>query len=151
MQLLLRLGLPAACLLACTEAQPALEPCPPRDAAAAPDIDGVYRYRSPIFALRGTITFARQGDRVSVLDTTYDNAADRALIGQAPLQGNFAAFTLAPSNGDTDYQAEVDFVFEDGAFCVTRFSDSNDDVGAEGSYRGTRIGRVPDAAVTDAR
>jgi hypothetical protein len=105
------------------------------------DVTGVYRYqgdRSP-FLLRGTITFEQTGDMVRVVDTTYDNANDRALEGLGTLVDNRLDIVLVPINGDLDYQAEITFLFSpDGATFCCGFSDTNDDAGPLGSYFGER-------------
>jgi len=117
--------------------------CPAVDPQASVEATGVYRYLSYEFALRGTITFEQQpGQRaVSVTDTSYDNAMDRALAGMATLQGNRLDITLAPRNGDTNYSAQVMFVFSDGGsrFCLLGFSDTNGDTGGIGSYLGSQV------------
>ncbi len=115
-----------------------LEPCPPADPDVEVAVAGVYGYYSQVFALSGTITFAQQGNRVSVLETTYDGADDRSLLGEAELAGNRLDMTLTPANGDTDYSADVSLIFDDGgaSFCLAQFSDTNDDAGGEGTYRG---------------
>ena len=79
---------------------------------------------------------------VRVTDTTYENAFDRALEGEGTLESNRLAITLVPKNGETDYSAEVLFLFgEDGeTFCV-EFDDSNGDTGPMGTYRGRRVTR----------
>lgn len=104
---------------------------------------GVYRYASPVFTLRGTISFApAEGAMVRVTDTTYDNAPrDRALTGTASLAGNRLDIALVPKNGDTDYTAQVAFVFSDEGrrFCVLGFSDTNGDTGGTGSFFGQRL------------
>jgi hypothetical protein len=108
---------------------------------AAPDVNGVYRYEGsgPPYFLRGTITFEQTGATVRVLDTTYDNAADRALEGQGTLVGNRLDILLVPRNGDPDYEAEITFLFSpDGDFFCCAFSDTNSDAGPLGSYRGER-------------
>ncbi len=89
--------------------------------------------------MSGTITFAQEGDTVRVVNTTYDFGSDRALEGEAQLQGNTLLITLVPRNGDTDYRADVTFVFSgDGdEFCVS-FSDTNGDAGELGSFVGVR-------------
>jgi hypothetical protein len=55
------------------------------------------------------------------------------------LVGNQLDLELVPENGDSDYSADVTLLFEDGggAFCLSQFTDTNDDRGGEGSYRGT--------------
>jgi hypothetical protein len=77
---------------------------------------------------------------VRITDTTYENSSDRRLEGEATLQGNRLDIQLVPQNGDTNYRADVLFLFsEDGnEFCV-EFSDTNGDAGELGTYRGTRI------------
>jgi hypothetical protein len=138
--------------------------CPAADPAASVLVNGRYRYASYQFTLRGSITFAQDAQPsgaqlVRVTDTTYDNANDRPLVGQATLQGNRLDIRLVPrtgndggdqsgddagsdaptgSGGRPDYDAQVSFVFyEAGArFCVLGFSDSNGDVGGSGSYFG---------------
>src|SRR5688572_7577888 len=120
---------------------PRLEPCAPADPDTSVAVDGIYDYHSPVFGLSGTITFAQEDDRVSVLETTYQPGDDaRSLVGEADLAGNRLDLTLVPANGDTDYTAEVSLIFEDGgqSFCLAEFSDTNDDVGGEGTYRGRR-------------
>ncbi|MEE9296728.1 MAG: hypothetical protein V3W34_17430 [Phycisphaerae bacterium] len=115
--------------------------CTPQDETAAPDVSGVFRYAAAEgFSLSGTIVFAQQGDTVRVLDTTYDFGTDRALQGEAQLEGNTLDIQLFPRNGDTDYRADVIFVFSDDGneFCVA-FSDTNGDRGDLGSFVGVRI------------
>ena len=94
------------------------------------------------FLLRGTITFEQDGTRVRVTDTTYENAFDRALEGEGTLEGNRLLITLVPRNGETDYSAEVLFLFGDegATFCV-EFDDTNGDAGPMGTYRGERLSR----------
>jgi hypothetical protein len=101
------------------------------------DVAGVYDYESPLWNLSGTITFAQQGNRVSVVETTYNHDA-RSLVGEADLEGNRLDVTLTPANGDTDYSAGVSLIFAEGGerFCLLQFTDTNDDYGGEGSYRG---------------
>jgi hypothetical protein len=115
--------------------------CGPEDPSASPNVAGTYRYASSRgFALTGTIVFAQTGRQVQVLETTYDNADDRSLMGAATLAGNRLDITLTPVNGDTDYDASVGFLFDEaaGSFCVTGFTDSNGDVGGAASYHGAR-------------
>lgn len=116
-----------------------LEPCVAADPDDEVEIAGTYSYASRVFRLSGTITFAQQGTRVSVLETTYDGVDARSLVGEADLAGNRLDMTLTPANGDDDYSAEVSLIFENGGadFCLARFSDSNDDVGGQGTYRGS--------------
>lgn len=117
------------------------DPCPQEDFQASVNVAGTYRYfGTRPFLLIGTITFEQEGDLVRVTDTTYENSGDRRLMGQATLQGNRLNILLVPQNGDTDYLADVTFLFsEDGnEFCV-EFSDTNGDAGELGTYRGTRI------------
>jgi hypothetical protein len=121
------------------------EEAPIRCAAVDPQASiiaaGVYRYASPEFALSGTITFAQEGSLVRVTDTTYDRGSDRALAGGATLAGNRLDVELTPKNGDTNYTAQVQFVFSDGGrrFCLLGFSDTNGDTGQEGSYLGALL------------
>ncbi len=115
-------------------------PCPAEAAAAVIAAQGVYRYERGLpgpYWLLGTITLEQSGDQVTVTGTTYDNANDRALVGLGTLVGNRLDITLVPQNGDLDYTADVTFLFGDGgaSFCVS-FSDTNNDVGPMGSYRG---------------
>ena len=125
--------------MACTRT-PERPECPPViDAGASVVVNGTYRYASPIFALRGTIDFAQQGELVQVTDTRYDNAPrDRSVVGTAALAGNRLDIRLVPKNGDTDYTANVSFVFTEGGrrFCVPQFSDTNGDTGGDGSFFG---------------
>ena len=115
--------------------------CATEDAGAAVDVNGVYDYRGDRapYLLRGTITFEQTGTTVRVLDTTYANVNDRRLEGEGTIVGNRLEITIVPINGDTDYEADLIFLFGDGGdtFCVS-FSDTNEDVGGMGSYRGTR-------------
>lgn len=114
--------------------------CPDEDPSASVDVAGVFRYfgERPLM-LSGTITFEQEGNLVRVIDTTYDFSGDRRLMGEAVLQGNRLTIQLVPRNGDTDYRADVTFLFnKDGdEFCV-EFSDTNGDTGGMGSYRGYR-------------
>jgi hypothetical protein len=115
--------------------------CPPEDPAAQVNVGGVYSYGGDSFyLLRGTITFEQEGDVVRVTGVTYENSGDRDLVGEGVLQGNKLPIVLVPKNGDTDYRAEVTFLFSnDGeSFCV-EFADTNGDTGGMGTYRGTRI------------
>jgi hypothetical protein len=117
-----------------------LPECTPFDAAARPMVAGTFRYDSLVFALGGTITFEQTEQTVRVVDTTYDHHDDRALQGEAPLDGNRLDIVLTPKNGDTDYSARVVLSFDatGDRFCLVSFSDTNDDVGNEGTYTGTR-------------
>jgi hypothetical protein len=106
-------------------------------ADAGPNVAGTYRYAGP---LRGTIALEQTGTTVRLVKTTYDNADDRPLVGEGTLSGNELRMRMVPENGDTDYEAQVRFVFDragDG-FCV-EFSDTNDDRGGLGSYVGRRL------------
>jgi hypothetical protein len=115
--------------------------CPAIDGAAAITAAGVYRYVSAEFALSGTITFAQEGSLLRVTDTSYDTGNDRSLIGSAALAGNRLDIVLTPKNGDTNYTAQVSFVFSDGGrrFCLLGFSDTNGDTGQEASYLGAQV------------
>jgi len=114
--------------------------CPGPDAGALVTVAGIYRYEgdSP-FLLRGTITFEQDGDTVRVTRVTYENSADRPLVGEGTLHGNRLDIGLVPENGDPDYHAQVSFLFgADGAtFCV-EFADTNGDTGPMGTYTGRR-------------
>ena len=114
------------------------ETCEGEDPDALVDVTGAYRYISRTFNLRGTITFAQTGTQVRVTETTYDNADDRPVVGDGDLLGNRLEMTLVPANGDTDYEADVGFLFDPDrrAFCLLGFSDTNGDVGGPGSYVG---------------
>lgn len=122
------------------------EPCVEENRSTEINVSGVFRYSVgdpldfSIPMLSGTITFAQEGDTVRVVDTTYDFAPGRALEGKAELEGNKLVIQLVPKNGDTDYVADIIFLFgEDGSeFCV-EFSDTNDDSGALGSFVGVRV------------
>ena len=123
--------------------QPDVE-CATHNENASPDVDGTYTYGGQISgnnpgSLSGTITFERDGDMVAVTDTTYNFGSNRKLSGTAMINGNRLEILLNPSNGDTDYQADVTFVFsEDGSsFCV-EFSDTNGDFGDLGSFTGVK-------------
>jgi hypothetical protein len=114
--------------------------CPAENPAAAVNaVAGTYRYSGDnLFLLRGTITFEQQNNMVRVTDTTYENSSDRRLRSEfTALQGNKLVAVLTPINGDTDYRADVTFLFsEDGRrFCVA-FSDTNGDTGDMGTYVG---------------
>lgn len=117
-------------------------PCATPDPAAQVEVNGAYRYSSSSsrYHLRGTITFAQAGSRVEVTDTHYDNARDRAVGGAADLLGNRYDVTMTPLNGDTNYTAQVSFVFGDGGknFCLLGFTDTNGDTGGLASYFGFR-------------
>jgi hypothetical protein len=115
-----------------------IEPCDATSPDAGVSAVGTYDYESPIWNLWGTITFAQDGNTVSVTEVTYNHPQARSLVGSADLEGNRLDITLVPANGDTDYSADVTLIFEDGGqrFCLLEFSDSNDDYGGEGSYRG---------------
>ncbi len=118
-----------------------LESCVTNEAHATFSVTGVYRYRAAeLFDLSGTITFAQEGDTVRVIDTTYDFVANRALTGIGDLEGNRLIITLVPRNGDTNYRADVTFLFSDDGdeFCVA-FSDTNADTGELGSFIGIRL------------
>ncbi len=126
-------------LLACVNGPMGSSDCPAEDPIAQVDVAGTWRYSgADIFKLRGTITFEQQGSQVRVTDTTYDNSGDRRLQSEfTPLQGNKLVIVLTPKNGDTDYRADVTFLFRpDGdRFCV-EFSDTNGDSGPMGTYTG---------------
>jgi hypothetical protein len=116
--------------------------CAAPDSAAQVQVGGSYQYASSShkFHLRGTITFAQTDAVVEVTDTFYENARDRALGGVGELRGNRYDVGLVPLNGETNYRAEVSFVFGDGGrnFCLLGFSDTNGDKGGLGSYYGFR-------------
>lgn len=112
------------------------------------NVAGVFRYAGnganqetgTGFSLTGTITFEQQGQSVRVTDTSYDFSGLRGLESEfGDMVGNVLVLTLSPINGDTDYRADVKFVFsEDGnEFCVG-FDDTNNDGGALGSFSGVR-------------
>jgi len=116
--------------------------CATENADATINVAGTYRYvGDKATLLRGTITFEQQGNFVRVVNTTYDNSSDRALESAfTPLSGNRLDIVLVPRNGDTNYRADVTFIFsEDGnSFCV-EFSDTNGDAGPLGTYSGLRL------------
>ena len=123
----------------CGDAGEAPRPCGPEDAALSLDVAGTYDYASTDgYALRGTITFEQQGALVRVTQTSYENADDRSLMGEAELAGNRLDITLVPVNGDRDYAADVAFLFGEPTpgFCVIGFSDTNGDFGGAQSYVG---------------
>jgi hypothetical protein len=128
-------------ILACINTPQPGDDCPAENPNATFDASGVYRYSGDtLFLLRGTITFEQQGNMVRVTDTTYDNSSDRRLRSNfLPLQGNKLVAQLVPQNGDTNYRADVTFLFSDDAqrFCV-EFSDTNGDAGPLGTYTGFR-------------
>lgn len=138
--LLSLLTIGSAALLGCPPANPG-QTCPAEDPTAGVNVVGTYSYEgNPLTApLVGTITFAQEGDFVTVTGTTYQPASpDRDLTGTGTLQGNVLNITLVPKDG-TFYRATLKFVFSgDGnKFCV-EFSDTNGDSGPLGSYRGQR-------------
>jgi hypothetical protein len=109
--------------------------------AGVPAVAGTFRYQGSSFAffLIGTITFEQSGDTVRVTQVTYDNSNDRPLVGEGTLHGNQLDILLVPENGDTDFEADVTFVFSaDGSTFDVSFSDTNGDNGGLGSYQGTR-------------
>lgn len=116
---------------------------PPGDPGAdGLNVTGKFRYSglAPFFNLSGTITFEQDGDTVRVSMTTYDAGTNRPLIGEGTLSGNVLNIALVPENGDTDYRADVEFIFGDNAdtFSVA-FSDTNGDTGGPGSFSGLRV------------
>ncbi len=117
--------------------------CPVDSPLTAVNVAGTFEYGQGLvgpYTLRGTISFTQSSADVNVTGTTYENANDRDLIGQGTLVGNRLDITLVPKNGDPDYSAEVTFLFGDGGatFCVA-FTDTNNDAGPMGSYRGSRL------------
>lgn len=116
-------------------------PCADEKVDSSVNVAGTYRYSgfTPGY-LTGTISFEQEGSTVRIVETTYDFTNNREVIGEATLNGNRLAVELTPSNGDTDYKADVTFIFsEDGrTFCV-EFSDTNGDAGDLGSFTGERI------------
>jgi hypothetical protein len=117
-----------------------LPTCPELDEEAAPAVAGTFHYESLVLGLSGTIVFEQDGQQVRVIDTTYDQDEARALVGEAPLTGNHLNVVLTPKNGDTDYSARVRLAFDAAGdeFCLLSFTDTNDDVGGEGYYTGSR-------------
>jgi len=115
--------------------------CASEDPAATIDVTGTYRFfgLSSPYLMRGTITFEQTGSTVRVTGMTYENSHDRTLEGEGTLAGNRLDILLVPTNGDTDYEADITFLFGDDGdtFCVS-FSDTNLDTGPMGSYRGER-------------
>ena len=130
-------------LSTCDSANSTATPVPAgceEDPAAVINVTGTYRYTSTTgYFLRGTITFVQTGNTVTCTGTTYDNASDRELEGEATIVGNKLVITLVPTNGDDDYSAEVTFLFSEGGnkFCCS-FDDTNGDTGPLGSYEGER-------------
>jgi hypothetical protein len=122
--------------VACDGAERTAADCAESTPDASVEIASTYRYSG---ALRGEIDFEREGDTVRLTRTSYENADDRPLVGSGTLAGNTLEMQLVPENGDTDYQADVRFVFDNAGetFCV-QFSDTNGDQGALGSYTGVR-------------
>lgn len=116
-------------------------PCSDEKSDASVNVAGTFRYSgfTPGY-LSGTITFEQEGSTVRIVETTYDFPGNREVIGEAQLNGNRLDVELTPKNGDTDYRADVTFVFsEDGnTFCV-EFSDTNGDAGDLGSFTAERI------------
>ncbi|NOT01597.1 MAG: hypothetical protein HOP29_13325 [Phycisphaerales bacterium] len=116
---------------------------PPGDPGAAGlNVSGEFRYTglAPFFNLSGTITFEQDDDVVRVTMTTYDAGTDRPLIGAGALSGNVLNIVLVPENGDTNYRADVEFIFgENGDTFSVAFSDTNGDIGGPGSYSGQRV------------
>ena len=143
---LLFAGLGALPLVACGgdgATEPSPVQCVAEDPSATVDVRGIFEYGgNSRFLLKGTITFEQEGELVRVTDTTYTNAIDRALMGEANLEGNRLLIELLPKNGDPDYTAEVLFLFGEGGatFCV-QFTDTNGDEGVMGTYSGRRISR----------
>ncbi len=114
--------------------------CATRDGNATINVAGTYDYfGTDPFSITGTITFEQDGTTVRVIDTTYDFTNNRRLMGEGTLVGNNLEIALVPLNGQTDYRADVTFRFSnDGdTFCV-EYSDTNDDAGTLGEFRGTR-------------
>lgn len=115
--------------------------CANESESATPNVAGTFRYGgNSVGYLSGTITFEQEGDLVRVTETTYDVTLNREVIGEAYLVGNRLDIPLTPSNGATDYRADVTFIFSDdgSTFCV-EFSDTNGDEGPLGSFTGERI------------
>src|SRR5687767_2277206 len=94
--------------LACIGNAPCVE-----NPSANINVAGTYRFfGDDIFLLRGTITLTQQDNLVSVTGVTYDNSGDRDLVGgPTALQGNKLDIVMVPKNGDTDYIANVKFIF----------------------------------------
>ncbi|MFI5401798.1 MAG: hypothetical protein ACHQ1G_02600 [Planctomycetota bacterium] len=107
---------------------------------AVVDVTGTYRYASDTgYFLRGTIVFEQTGTTVRCTSTTYDNAIDRELEGEATIVGNRLDIHLVPTNGDLDFSADVTFLFSpDGDRWCCSFADTNGDNGPLGSYEGVR-------------
>lgn len=136
----MRSGSAVLCLafLAACSSDPA---APAPQAVGMPHVAGTFRYQGGAtgYFLRGTIAFEQEDDTVRVVSVTYDNSNDRALVGEAVLDGNVLDIVLVPENGDTDFEADCKFVFSaDGSRFDVEFSDTNGDAGPLGSYTGTR-------------
>ena len=141
----------AALLLAACSGQPVPEPLVSTGGPADGQITGIYLYQGmgvnaqtdQEFRLSGTITFEPDGNRVRVSATTYDGASLRPLDSEfGELDDDTVLLSLAPSNGDSGYRAEVTFVFSSdrSEFQVT-FEDTNNDMGELGSFVGVFQGR----------
>ena len=126
-----------------------IDSCSALNTQAMIDVGGTFRYSgagenidtSQGFVISGTITFEQDGNRVRVTNTTYDFSGLRALQSEfTELDGNRLLLEMTPINGDTDYTANVGFLFSDdgGEFCV-EFMDTNNDQGDLGSFVGERV------------
>ena len=108
---------------------------PADPSAATPTVSGTYDWTATIQGASpglglGTITFAQDGDVVTITDTTHGNPADRDLMGSATFEGNVLVMQMVPRNGDPDYTADVTFRFTaDGSRFDVDFTDSNNDFG----------------------
>ncbi len=120
---------------------------PPENPEAVINVAGTFRYTGQgesatgaTFVLSGTITFEQQGNQVRISDSTYDFAGLRPVAGDfTELQGNRLVAVLTPINGDTDYVADVTFIFTaDGNEFSVGYQDTSGDHGELGSFRGVR-------------
>ena len=125
-----------------------VESCARANPNTAVNVAGTFRYSGTgtnqdtgfEFLLSGTVTFEQTDNMVRVSDSTYDFPGNRPVSGEfTELQGNRVVMQLTPINGDTDFRADVTFVFTDGGdrFSVA-FSDTNGDAGELGSFVGRR-------------
>ena len=110
--------------------------CPGQPIGENPDAKNVnvagkfsWGFNPPVL-VDGECTFELDGDTVLLVQNTHILPEFREVVGKGKLNGNVVEMTVRPSNGDTDYEAQLELIWsEDGSQFQCNFTDTNGDVG----------------------